>query len=115
MPLLRASAAGLRAFATEGTLADLVHQTAMYYEDRLKGAGIVRVVLAGAGAASAEHATDIEAVRRSLEERLRTPVDMVDPRAAASFTDRIGVAPALLDALAPLVGLLLRDHDTVSA
>src|SRR5262249_60626344 len=28
-----------RAADTEGTLADLVHQTAMYYEDRLKGEG----------------------------------------------------------------------------
>ena len=33
---------------TDGTLADLVHQTAMYYEDRLNGAGFARVLLAGA-------------------------------------------------------------------
>ena len=32
---------------TEGTLADVVHQTAMYYEDRLKGAGFSRVLLTG--------------------------------------------------------------------
>ena len=32
----------------EGTLADLVHQTAMYYEDRLSGAGFSRVMLCGA-------------------------------------------------------------------
>ena len=38
-----------RAADTEGTLADLVHQTAMYYEDRLNGAGFARVLLAGAG------------------------------------------------------------------
>ncbi len=38
-----------RAADTEGTLADLVHQTAMYYEDRLKGRGFGRVILAGAG------------------------------------------------------------------
>ena len=38
-----------RAADTDGTLADLVHQTAMYYEDRLKGAGFARVILAGAG------------------------------------------------------------------
>jgi len=104
-----------RAADTEGTLADLVHQTAMYYEDRLKGAGFVRVVLAGAGGVSADRAIDIDAARRSLEERLRTPVDMVDPRAAAAFTDRIGATPALLDTLAPLVGLLLRDRVKVPA
>jgi hypothetical protein len=32
----------------------------------------------------------------------------VDPRTAATLTDRISVAPALLDTLTPLVGLLLR-------
>jgi len=104
-----------RAADTEGTLADLVHQTAMYYEDRLQGAGFVRVILAGAGAAPLEQATDVDAARRSLEERLRTPVDTVDPRAAAALTDRISAAPALLDTLAPLVGLLLRDRDRVPA
>jgi Tfp pilus assembly PilM family ATPase len=104
-----------RAADTEGTLADLVHQTAMYYEDRLKGAGFARVVLAGASAAPAEQATDIDAARRSLEERLKTPVDTIDPRAAASIADRITAAPALLDTLAPLVGLLLRDRDRVPA
>ncbi|HJZ71438.1 MAG TPA: pilus assembly protein PilM [Vicinamibacterales bacterium] len=104
-----------RAADTEGTLADLVHQTAMYYEDRLKGAGFARVILAGAGAAPLDQSTDIDAARRSLEERLRTAVDTVDPRAAAALTDRIGAAPALLDTLAPLVGLLLRDRDKVPA
>jgi Tfp pilus assembly PilM family ATPase len=104
-----------RATDTDGTLADLVHQTAMYYEDRLKGEGFARVVLAGAGAAGAQHSGDIEQVRRSLEERLRTPVDTIDPRASVALTDRITAAPALLDTLAPLVGLLLRDRDMVKA
>jgi hypothetical protein len=36
-----------RAADTDGTLADLVHQTAMYYQDRLQGAGFARVLLAG--------------------------------------------------------------------
>ena len=39
----------------------------------------------------------------------------MDPRTAAALTDRIVAAPALLDALAPLVGLLLRDHAEVKA
>ena len=100
-----------RAADTDGTLADLVHQTAMYYEDRLKGAGFARVILAGASAAGPRQAADIEQVRRSLEERLTATVDAVDPRAAAALTDRISAAPALLDTLAPLVGLLLRGRD----
>ena len=39
-------------------------------------------------------------------------VDTVDPRTAVDVTDRISVAPAFLDTLAPLVGLLLRDAVT---
>ena len=104
-----------RAADTEGTLADLVHQTAMYYEDRLKGAGFARVLLAGAGAAETHLTGEIDQIRRSLEERLRTAVDTVDPRAESALTDRIVAAPTLLDALTPLVGLLLRDRGGVPA
>src|SRR5204863_5225308 len=91
-----------RAAETEGTLADLVHQTAMYYEDRLKGGGFARVILAGAATAGGQMgqgqlAVDIDHIRRNLEERLKTPVESIDPRAAAALTDRIGAAPALLD------------------
>jgi Tfp pilus assembly PilM family ATPase len=100
---------------TDGTLADLVHQTAMYYEDRLSGAGFARVILAGAAGTSGQRAGDFDEVRRSIGERLTTAVEMVDPRAAAALTDRITAAPTLLDALAPLVGLLLRDREAVKA
>jgi type IV pilus assembly protein PilM len=100
---------------TEGTLADLVHQSAMYYEDRLKGAGFSRVILSGAAAAGAQQAGEIEQLRRSLDDRLKAPIETVDPRTAAALTDRIVAAPALLDALTPLVGLLLRDRTEVRA
>jgi Tfp pilus assembly PilM family ATPase len=98
-----------RATDTDGTLADLVHQTAMYYEDRLQGGGFTRVILAGAGG------SDIDQLRRSVEERVKSPVDLIDPTAAATFTDRITATPALLDTLAPLVGLLLRDREGATA
>ena len=97
-----------RAADTDGTLADLVHQTAMYYEDRLQGKGFARVLLAGG--AGVRDAADLDQVRRSLEERVTTPIDTVDPRAAATIADRIAPSAALLDTLAPLVGLLLRDR-----
>ena len=99
-----------RAAETDGTLADLVHQSSMYYEDRLKGAGFSRVILAGAS--GAQQAGDVDALRRTLEERLKTPVETVDSRGAAALTDRIVAAPPLLDVLAPLVGLLLRERQT---
>jgi Tfp pilus assembly PilM family ATPase len=92
----------------EGTLADLVHQSAMYYEDRLQGAGFGRVLLTGAAAGRLRQPADVEQIRRSLQDRLSTPVEMFDPREAAGVADRIATAPALLDTLAPLVGLLLR-------
>jgi Tfp pilus assembly PilM family ATPase len=104
-----------RSAETDGTLADLVHQSAMYYEDRLKGGGFSRVMVSGGAAAGPDHATDIDELSRSLEDRLKTPVETVDPRTAAALTDRITAAPALLDALTPLVGLLLRDRAEVRA
>ena len=104
-----------RAADTDGTLADLVHQSAMYYEDRLKGAGFSRVILSGAAAAAAQQSGDIDQLRRSLENRLKTAVETVDPRTAAALTDRITAAPSLLDALTPLVGMLLRDRAEVQA
>jgi type IV pilus assembly protein PilM len=90
----------------EGTLADLVHQTSMYYEDRLQGAGFGRVLLAG-GAAGVGGAAGL---RQNLEERLGLTVEPVDPRAAAALVDRINASPELLDTLAPLVGILVRER-----
>lgn len=95
-----------RADDAEGTLADLVHQTAMYYEDRLQGAGFARVLLAGAAVDPA----GADSLRRGLEERLGLTVEAVDPRGAAALIDRINPSPDLLDALAPLVGILLRER-----
>ena len=92
----------------EGTLPDLVHQTAMYYEDRLKGSGFDRVMLCGGSGPSEPHHTDVEQLHRSLAARLGRPVHTVDPTAAAALTDTIAARPALLDTLAPLVGLLVR-------
>lgn len=64
---------------SEGTLADVVHQTAMYYEDRLSGAGFTRVLLAG----SAVHGAD--AVRQSLEQRLDVRIEPVPHADLASL------------------------------
>ena len=89
----------------DGTLADLVHQTAMYYEDRLQGTGFNRALICGSPG---------DEVRRGLEQRLGFAVDVVDVRDAAALTDRISAAPALLNSLAPLAGLLLRGAETAA-
>jgi Tfp pilus assembly PilM family ATPase len=93
-----------RSDESEGSLADLIHQTAMYYEDRLSGTGIARVWLAGAASMG-----DAQAVVRDLESRLGARVETVNPQAAASLADRISLSTDLSDALAPLVGVLRRD------
>ena len=88
-------------------LADLVHQTAMYHEDRLGGGGFSRVVLAGA---SVRGADATERLRRRLEERVGTRVDVLDFRGAVALRDRIAAAPELLDSLAPAIGVILREQ-----
>jgi type IV pilus assembly protein PilM len=72
----------------EESLADLVHQTAMYYQDRLAGQGFSRVFLGGSG----REPGAVEIARRGLEERLGTRVDPMGPS----------------DVLTPLAGILLR-------
>jgi type IV pilus assembly protein PilM len=96
----------------EASLADVVHQTAMYYEDRLQGAGFARVLLAGVGRAAGTEAAaglDTETIRGELERRLRSSVELLDPRPGVSLAERITPSPALLDVLAPAVGLLMRE------
>jgi Tfp pilus assembly PilM family ATPase len=88
-------------------LADLVHQTAMYHEDRLGGGGFSRVVLAGASSRGAEPA---ERLRRELEGRIGTRVQALDFRGAVALRDRIAAAPELLDSLAPAIGVILREQ-----
>ena len=94
-----------RAHDGDDSLADLVHQTVMYHEDRLGGGGIPRVVLVGVAAGDPRRA---EAVRRDLEDRLGVGVESIDPRNAAALRDRIGAGQELLDMLASPLGLLLR-------
>ena len=106
-----------RASETDGGLSDLVHQAAMYYEDRLSGSGFSRAILAGAAAAAQGAGLpppEVEDLRRSLESRLNRPVETFDPRTAVSLTDRIVAAPALLDTLTPLVGLVLRGREVTA-
>ena len=93
----------------DGDLPNLVHQTAMYHEDRLGGGGFSRVVLAGVSVLGADEA---EQFRRVLEERLAMRVEPIDFRGAAELRDRIAAGPELLDMLAPAVGILLRERMT---
>jgi type IV pilus assembly protein PilM len=95
----------------DGDLADMAHQTSMYYQDRLGGSGFARIVLAGAASGGGTWSLgEAEHVRRTLEVRLGARVEAIDPRAAATLRDRITASPELLDSLASPLGLLLRDE-----
>lgn len=91
-----------RAHADDEPLGSLVHQTAMFHEDRLGGGGFGRVWLAGSGSRA-------EGARREIAARLDVPVDSVDVRAAAPIEASATATPELLDALAAPVGILLRE------
>jgi len=88
----------------DASLADVVHQTIMYYQDRLSGQGFARVLLGGSG----QTAGASDQARQSLEERLATPVEPIDPTSVAALPDRIGASADLMDVLAPLTGMLVR-------
>ncbi len=92
-----------RASIDDEPLSALVHQTAMYHEDRLGGRAFERVWLCGADAATDD-------ARWQISSRLGVPVDSVDIRPAADLSDRATVTPEVLDALAAPVGLLVRER-----
>ena len=93
----------------DANLADLVHQTAMYYQDRLGGSGFARALLAGeAHLGGVDGGGD--AVRRTLADRLTATVESIGASVIAPVTDRTGADAALLDTLAAPIGLLLRDR-----
>jgi type IV pilus assembly protein PilM len=91
----------------DADLADLVHQTAMYHEDRLGGAKFTRVVLSGGSVRGVDAG---ERLRRTLEERIGARVEALDFRGTAAIRDRISAGPEILDVLAPTVGVLLRER-----
>ena len=87
------------------SLSALVHQTAMYHEDRLGGTKFSRVWLCGGGIGR-----EAEQMRLEINQRLNVPVEAVDIRAAADLGGRITASTDVLDALAAPVGVLLRDR-----
>ncbi len=88
-------------------LSDLVHQTAMYHEDRLGGGGFSRVVIAGAASRGSERA---DWLRRSVEERIGLRVESLDLGTVAPMRDRITASADVMDAIAPALGVLLRER-----
>jgi Tfp pilus assembly PilM family ATPase len=88
----------------EETIGALVHQTAMYHEDRLGGGAFARVWLCGSGAAADD-------ARQEIGRRLGLTAGTVDVRQTAAWPDTSAPAGDGLDAFTAPVGLLLRDRD----
>jgi Tfp pilus assembly PilM family ATPase len=87
-------------------LGALVHQTAMYHEDRLGGSRFARIWLCGGTWAPG----GADRVSAEISARLDVPVETVDIRRAATLRSRIDVTPNVLDALAAPVGVLVRER-----
>ncbi len=87
-------------------LSALVHQTAMYHEDRLGGQKFARVWVAG----SAWVPGGGDAMRREISARLGVQADAVDVRASVSLGDRVTPGAEALDALAAPLGILVRER-----
>lgn len=94
-----------RTAVDEEPLSALVHQTAMYHEDRLGGGEFARIWICGA---SFTHGT--ADLRIDMGEQLRMEAEAVDVRAAAALKGRVDATPELLDALAAPVGILIRER-----
>ena len=92
-----------RPTTTESDVADLVHQSAMYYEDRLEGQGMARTVLV----VSADTPVASDVARQTLGERLGIEVERL---ASPRVTSGLGVDPVTLDPLAASIGLVMRQH-----
>lgn len=97
-----------RTAVDEEPLSALVHQTAMYHEDRLGGSKFSRVWLCGAALASDPAGAD--RARREIGQRLGLSAEAVDVRHAAALREGLDSGLAALDALAAPVGVLLRDR-----
>lgn len=87
-------------------LSALVHQTAMYHEDRMGGQKFARVWVAG----SAWVPGGGDAMRREISDRLGVQADPVDVRASVNLGDRVTAGAEVLDALAAPLGILVRER-----
>ena len=98
-----------RTVTSEGeSLGDVVHQTAMYYEDRLGGSGLSYAIVGG-GNATPDGA---DAIQRVIEDRLAIAVEPIAARMAPLVPEGNGVESAVLDGLAAPIGVLLESRST---
>ena len=97
---------------SEEGLRDLVHQTTMYYEDRLKGNIFSKVVLAGFVIdGNGEREQDLASPKQVLENYFKSPVETIDLIQKVALGNEATRNPRILRELAPPIGLLLRGRE----
>lgn len=89
----------------EGSLADTVHQAAMYYEDRLAGQALGAVVVVDPHG----DAATLAAVEATVGERWKLGVERLDLAESVQFSERIGVGGELSSRVAAAAGIVLRE------
>lgn len=89
--------------ATE-PVADVVHQTRMFYEDRLSGRGFARVLLV----ASAD-VPEREALARNLGTLFEAPVSPLLVDGVIAFGDRVTATDRVVGQIAAPTGIVLRE------
>ena len=86
----------------DGHLGELVHQTAMYYQDRLGGSGFARVVVGGAP----DGALDT-VMWRDIQTRLGVTAELVGPGASVASIASAPWSPGTMEAAIPALGVAL--------
>lgn len=83
---------------------DVVHQTRMFYEDRLAGEGFGRVLLV-----AGLDVDDRNGLAREIGARLNTAVTPLTLDGVAGFAERIATSESLVGQIAAPAGLVLRE------
>ncbi|WP_396623396.1 type IV pilus biogenesis protein PilM [Luteitalea sp.] len=85
-------------------VADVVHQTRMFYEDRLAGQGFARVLLV-----AGQDLDDRDALARNLGQLFEAAVTPLSLQGLATFGDRLSPSEGLVGQIAAPAGLVLRE------
>jgi hypothetical protein len=85
-------------------VADVVHQTRMFYEDRLSGRGFARVLLV-----AGPDLPDREGLSRNLGTLFDAPVTPLALDGIVGFGDRVSASDGLVGQIAAPTGLVLRE------
>ena len=93
--------------ATE-PVADVVHQTRMFYEDRLNGQGFARVLLV-----AGPDVPDRDALSRNLGTLFDAPIVPLSLDGIATFGDRVSASEPLVGQIAAPAGIVLRERSAV--